>query len=155
MKWVIDSSAINYVATESRDYSATFASLTQLVSAAELTFCDEVVVELERTAPDAALLWAQTVKEQRAHSTAPYATQRWVLYNVDGVVDPDDRYDAAAQVIAQARALMNGGEEELAVVTEDTVDKPTRRAISSICQELDIPWTTVPDMMGEADITWP
>lgn len=156
MKWVLDGSAINHVARASANFNTTFAALTPLVVAGELTFCDQVVVELGRTAEgDAGSLWADTVKGQRVHETAPYATQRWVVQNVERIVDTDDRYDCAAQVLAQARSLIENGAEELAVVTEDTEDKPTRRALSDACDALGIPWLGVPGMMAACAIPWP
>jgi hypothetical protein len=156
VRWVVDGAAINRVARDSSNYNYAFAHLTDLVNASELTFCDQVVAELERTAEgDPGLLWADTVKALRSHSTAPYTTQRWVLANVDDVVDPDDRYDAAPYVVAQAKALRDTGNDQLAVVTEDLADKPTRRALADICDELEIPWVEVPDMMAASGFTWP
>ena len=156
MLWVVDGAAINRVARDSSNYNSAFAHLTDLVNAGELTFCDQVVGELQRTAEgDPGLLWADTVKALRSHTTAPYTTQRWVLANVEDVVDPDDRYDAAAYVVAQAKALRDTGNNHLTVVTEDLADKPTRRALSHICEELSIPWTQVPDMMAANGVPWP
>jgi integrase len=100
----MDSSAINRVATESSNYNATFTFLTTLVARAELTFCDQVIVELDRTADgDPGPLWAATVKDQRVDVGASYSTQRWVLSNVADILDEDDAYDAAPYVVAQAK----------------------------------------------------
>ena len=124
----MDSSAINRVATESSNYNATFTFLTTLVARAELTFCDQVIVELDRTADgDPGPLWAATVKDQRVDVGASYSTQRWVLSNVADIVDEDDAYDAAPYVVAQAKSLRDQGEESVTIVSEDDADKPTRK----------------------------
>jgi uncharacterized protein DUF4411 len=152
----MDSSAINLVAAESSNYNAAFERLTDLVKEAELTFCDQVVIELERTAEgDPGPLWATTVKDRRVDTGASYSTQRWVLSNVSDIVDPDDSVDAAPYVVAQAKSLQDQGEKELNVVTEDIADKPTRRSILSVCQQLGIPCIRVAEMMRSCEHPWP
>ena len=156
MKWLMDSSAINRVATESSNYNATFTFLTTLVARAELTFCDQVIVELDRTADgDPGPLWAATVKDQRVDVGASYSTQRWVLSNVADIVDEDDAYDAAPYVVAQAKSLRDQGEDSVTIVSEDDADKPTRKSIRSVCAQLSIPCVGVDDMMGVCGHPWP
>jgi len=156
VKWVLDSAAINYVATQSRNYNAAFNRLTELVNGGELTFCDQVVAELERTAEgEPGPLWAATVKDQRADPGATYSAQRWVLSNVEDIVDDDDPVDAAPYVVAHAKSLQDEGESEITVVTEDTADKPTRKAIRTVCAQLAIPCLSVADMMQACGHQWP
>lgn len=153
--WLMDGSAINRVAREAVDYNRIFAALTDMVAAGELSFCDHVVHELDRTGEGGTgLLWARTVKGQRQHKGASYAVQRWVIHNVAELVDLDDLVDAAAQVIAQAKAIVDDG-TQATLVTDDVVEKPTRRALSDVCDELAIPWVDVPVMMASCAIPWP
>lgn len=155
MKWTIDGAAINRIAEQSSNYNAAFDAMTKLVADGELTFCDELVGELQRTAEnEPGALWANTVKSQRQNTGAGMATLGWVMRNVKAVQDPEDRHDAAPHVIAQARALA-ADHPGLAVVTEDILEKPTRRALSDVCDELQIPWLQVPDWMRLRGVPWP
>ena len=152
----MDSSAINRVATESSNYNVAFTFLTDLVAKAELTFCDQVIAELDRTAEgDPGPLWATTVKDRRVDKGASYSTQRWVLSNVADIVDEDDPYDAAPYVVAQARSLQDQGEDGVTIVSEDITDKPTRKSIRSVCSHLSIPCVGVPEMMRACGHPWP
>lgn len=152
----MDSAAINHVASHSRNYNEVFNRLTDLVKGAELTFCDQVVAELERTAEgEPGPLWAATVRDQRVDKGAPYAAQRWVLQNVEDIVDEDDPVDAAPYVVAHAKSLQDQGETEITVVTEDTADKPTRKSIRTVCEELSIPCLSVAEMMRACGHRWP
>lgn len=155
MRWTIDGSAINRVAAESANFNATFSQLTILVEDGELCFCDEVVDELARTAEnEPGALWAVTVKGYRLHNGANMATQRWVMGNVDRIVDADARNDAMPYVLSQARALQKDG-HQISVVTEDVLEKPTRRALSDACDQLGIDWVQVPPWMATCGIAWP
>jgi hypothetical protein len=155
VRWKIDGSAINRIAAESTNYNATFAELTTLVVDGKLCFCNEVVDELERTAEnEPGALWAATVKAQRHHTGASMTTQRWVMHNVDHIVDQGARNDAMPYVLAQARALQQEG-HQIEVITEDLLEKPTRRALSAACNELGIGWLRVPAWMASCRITWP
>ncbi len=155
MNWAIDGSAINRIAAESSNYNVTFSALTELVEDGELCFADEVVDELERTAEnEPGALWAATVKDRRHHKGANMTTQAWVVRNVEDIVDEGARNDAMPQVLAQARALSQEG-NNITVVTEDVVKKPTRRALSDACGELGINWMQVPEFLAACGIPWP
>jgi hypothetical protein len=154
--WLCDGSAINRIARESKNYNVVFERLTKLVAEAKLTFCDGTLAELERTAEgDPAALWVSTVKDQRADSVASYSTLRWVGANCKDVVDEDDRYDCAAEVLAHAKSLRDGGAGNLQVVTEDIANKPTRIALAAACASLGIASIRVDGMMAACGITWP
>ncbi|MGK2938486.1 MAG: DUF4411 family protein [Solirubrobacteraceae bacterium] len=155
MRWTIDGSAINRIAAESNNYNAVFAALTELVEDDELTFCDELVEELQRTAEnEPGALWAASVKGQRNHKGAGMTTLSWVMRNVEGIVDEQGRNDAMPYVLAQARALNNDG-HIVTVITEDVHEKPTRRALSDACDELGIPWIQVPRLCAACGVAWP
>ena len=154
MRWVLDSSAILEVARGSSDYRDTFSDMTDLVDDGEMTFADKVPAELRRTDEEGpACLWADTVKAQRQHKAPKYSVRRWVADNVDGLIDPDDLRDAAPEVVAQAKELLKD-HEELTVVTEDVYDKPSRKAMSTVCDELGIPWVPVETMVATAGLRW-
>ncbi len=155
MKWTIDGSAINWIAGQSTNFNAAFGAMTKLVADGDLSFCDELVDELHRTAEnEPGALWANTVKDQRHHTGAGMATLGWVMRNVAEIQDPEDKFDAAPHVIAQARALA-ADHPSLTVVTEDVLVKPTRRALSDVCDELGIPWLRVPAWMAARGVAWP
>lgn len=154
MRWIIDGSAINRIATESKDCASVFTSLTPFVESGDLSFCDEVVSELERTADNAALVWASTAKGHRHHTGAGMSTRRWIAFNVSEIVDPEGRHDAAPEVLAQARSLITDG-HPITVVTEDLLGKPTRASLTHACARLSIPWCQVPELMSACSISWP
>ncbi len=156
MKWLCDGSAINRIARESENYNVVFERLTKLVAESELTFCDGTVTELERTAEgDPAALWVTTVKDRRVDTGPPYPTLRWVGENCQEIVDEDDRYDFAAEVLAHAKSLRDNGASQLQVVTEDTADKPTRISLATACASLEIASMRVDAMMAASGIPWP
>jgi len=155
MRWTIDGSAINRIATESSNYNTAFDALTDMIANSELCFCDEVVDELERTAEnEPGALWAATVKGQRQHTGASMTTIAWIARNVKDVVDPAGRHDAMPSVLAHAYALGEEG-QEITVVTEDILEKPTRRALSHACDELSIEWVQVPEWLTSCGLPWP
>ncbi|MBJ7329156.1 MAG: DUF4411 family protein [Solirubrobacteraceae bacterium] len=155
MRWTIDGSAVNRIAEESGNYNAAFAAMTDLVTDGELTFCTEVCDELERTAEnEPGAVWANAIKGQRQHKGASMTTLAWVIRNVGRVSDPEARYDAMPYVVSQARQL-HVDHNNLAVVTEDVLDKPTRRSLADVCDELHIPWMRVPDWMNARGVEWP
>ena len=151
--WVIDASAINRVADESADYNATFAGMTSLVESGALTFPDHVLDELERTAGSGpGRVWSNAVKSARISAGASYAGQIATAHSVEEIVDPDDLHDAAVQVLAQARDLSEASDDDVVVVTEDTVDKPTRIALSEGCDRSGITWVSVDVMLARCGI---
>lgn len=153
MRWTIDGSAINRIAVESNNYNVVFSALTELVADGDLSFCDEVVEELERTAEnEPGALWANAVKGQRHHTGANMTTQRWVIHTVGNIVDELARNDAMPYVLAHGHALKPEG---VTVVTEDILEKPTRRALSDACDELSLPWVQVPVWLQICNIAWP
>lgn len=155
MRWTIDGSAINRIAAESTNYNVVFQKLTDLVEQDELTFCDELVDELERTAEnEPGALWATSVKGQRNHKGATMPTLSWVMRNIERILDAQARNDAMPYALAQARALHNDGHNVI-VITEDVLEKPTRRALSDACDELGIPWTQVPGWCAACGLPWP
>lgn len=155
MKWVIDASAVNYIAARSSNYNAVFSELTQLVADGELSFCDEVCDELDRTAEnEPGALWATTVRGQRQDGGAGIAATSWVIRNVRDIVDPDARHDSMPYVLALARMFQQDG-HQITVITEDSLEKPTRRALSEACTELSIASCDVAEWMATLGIPWP
>jgi hypothetical protein len=139
--YVADAFAINAVPDVALRDGEMFNVLTQMVEDGELVFPNEVIAGLERLARDEQPhVWARAVAQSRRHKGATYAQVQWVMRQVGTLVDPDAEFESGgAFVVAQARELGQGGEDEVYVVTEDYMRKPTRMSLTEACDAVAIP----------------
>jgi hypothetical protein len=153
--YVVDTSTVIAVQVARTDTDACFIAMTGLVNESRLCFPNEVVEELERLGKDGpSLNWAKAVSNSRCHKGAPYNYTEWVLAEFGGLVDltaSATQESAAVYVAAQALQIRNNG-NELAVVTEDIRDKPTRRCLLDACEHFDLPYLRMTEFLDDAQI---
>lgn len=155
MLYVADSAAIIEVQNSRPNSSACFNGMTALVEESSLCFPDEVIEELGRLAKDeAGHVWARAVSGSRCHRGAPFNYVTWVLQECSGLVDATalaSQEPAAVYVAAQALQLSNDG-KEVAVVTEDVHEKPTRQCLAEACERLELSHTDLDGFLSQANI---
>ena len=145
--WIIDTSSLLFIREtfgKPREPKL-LAALTEIAVAGSLIFPPEVLGELERGAgsqPDPPLRWARS---NRAHAEkrAGLETVKAVLKEVPDILDPDIPYEQAdPYVIALALDQQGLGLYQVAVVTDDRRDKPTKLSLATAAGILRLP--TVP-----------
>lgn len=153
-RYVWDATAFVYVWREATVPLPTIESIARFVEDERIVFCDEVVDELERIGDESLVFMVRKMKGDRADPGAPYSVLRRVL-QLPGLVDEDaDGEEAGPSALAQALHLQERG-EEVALVTDDVYDKPTRLSVAAGCKHFDIewmlPWKCL-ESLSEADL---
>ena len=139
--WIIDTSAIaeirRKIPVERR--KAVFDELSQRVAAGTLTFPRQVLDEFERPrfkqAYDHGWEWLKRhVEHCRAHEPLhEYLRQAFLEPQVRRVLDPDkDHEEADPYVLALALKLRDSG-NEVGVITEDAVSRPSKLSLKDAC----------------------
>lgn len=150
--WVIDTSSITEVRRKlSRSHQITvYASLTTFVNGGHLVFPTEVLKELERGSnpksnpQDLPLGWCKKV-QGTAVSNPPLATVKEVLGQVSEVLDPDKPHgteEADPYILALAVELKRNG-RDVAIITQETANRPGKLSLSSAAGLLKIPAVTM------------
>jgi hypothetical protein len=120
-----------------------------------LCFPGEVVEELERLAKEeAALIWAKTAASARCHKGAQFNYVSWVLEVCEDLVDKSalaSQEPAAPYVAAQALELQTEN-VDVTVVTEDVLEKPTRKCLAEACDDLELPYVRVEQFLEETGL---
>jgi hypothetical protein len=117
-----------------------FGQMIEMVSEGTVCFCDEVLEELHRMASaEWPYVWAKSVSERRRYRGGGYSTKILIAAQVQELIDSEATYEAAAPaVLAQAYDLREQG-MDAHIVTEDTMEKPTRIPLAIACTRLDVP----------------
>jgi hypothetical protein len=153
--YVVDTATLLTIQNDRPDGPQCFLGLTDLVNESRLCFPTEVVEELERLAKDeAALIWAKTAASARCHKGAPFNYVTWVLEVCEELADlsaPASQEPAAPYVAAQALELKTES-VEIAVVTEDVLEKPTRKCLAQACEDLELAHVRLDRFLEETEL---
>jgi rRNA-processing protein FCF1 len=153
--YVIDTAALLTIQNGRSDSANCFLGMTDLVNESKLCFPNEVVEELERLArEEEALVWAKTASSSRCHKGAPYNYVAWVLQACEDIADKSahvSQEPAAPYVAAQALELKTENVEAL-VVTEDVLEKPTRKCLRQACEDLELPFIQLDQFFSQAGL---
>jgi rRNA maturation endonuclease Nob1 len=153
--YVVDTAALLTIQNDRSDGPNCFLGLTDLINESKLCFPTEVVEELERLAKEeAALIWAKTAASARCHKGAPFNYVSWVLEVCEDLVDKSalaSQEPAAPYVAAQALELKTEN-VEVTVVTEDVLEKPTRKCLLQACQDLELPYLRLDQFLNEVGL---
>jgi hypothetical protein len=156
--YVLDGPAIVSVPLLVADANRVFLGLTALMREQNLCFCDEVITELKRTARgEAPLVWVEGCAASRPHRGATYNFIIWVTTDYRDLVDETTRdtlASAAVYVVAQALALREAG-QDVTVVSEDRLPKPTRASGHDACVHFGLRCLGLLDFLDEVDLAEP
>jgi hypothetical protein len=138
------------------DQHRVFKVLEERVRHGLLTYPSQVVDELERFAEgDFPALWAKSCQRHLKFGDPPEDYVKRVLKEasdlyrgrVRTVVDPNKTHeDADPYVVAEALYLKDQG-RNVAVITNDRFDTPSRIAITTACKMLKLPFQTAQDFL--------
>lgn len=141
--WVLDASSIIQVKIDvpKKDQWEVLKGLERMVEEGQVAFPREVAREVKAYAhPDAPGVWVHGVEDKIRVSVDPEIdVLRDVLSVASDVVDPDKQFDGDPYVLAMAKELMDAG-RQVAIVTEDVNDRPSRIAMTTACARIGIPF---------------
>jgi hypothetical protein len=138
--YVFDASALLAVDYYCPTPQYVFGEMVDMVSDGRVCFCDEVLEELGRMASgEWPFVWAKSVSERRRYRGGGYSTKILIAAQARELIDGEASYESSAPaVLAQAYDLRADGLDAY-VVTEDTVEKPTRIPLVIACGRLSVP----------------
>lgn len=125
--------------------------LDDLVKDETLCYPDAVLHELkQRARGEFTYTWAKAVGDNRCSKSVAYGYIRLVSESVPDLVDEEAQTASSApEVLAQACALRKT-DPDVCVVTEDVKDKPTRLALATACDRLEVPHMRLNDCLSAA-----
>lgn len=155
MIYVIDGPAILSVAAAASDPAATFLAMTALVADGSLSFPSEVVSELERLARnEESLLWAKSSAPNCNHKGAAYNCFEYVAHAFPSLIDISARNTqepACLYVVALALELREA-KQQVCVVSEDQMPKPTRATVHEACKHFHLRCVTLQTFFEETGL---
>lgn len=153
MIYVFDVSALLTVEYYAPAPEYVFGEMIDMVDDGTVCFCDEVVDELAQFARgEWPFVWAKGVMNRRKYRGGGYSTKTLIGRQVQELVDPEATYESSAPaVLAQAYDLRADGLDAY-VVTEDTMEKPTRIPLAVACTRLRVPSKSVHEFLKACNL---
>jgi len=153
--WALDASAIISIkiVVPGKQQWQLFKKLESLVERGHIAFPKQVAREVSELAhPDAPGVWVDGVLPSLRYPDDPdFEVLRDVMARAGQVVDPSKtKDDGDPYLLALALQLSQQG-SDVCIVTEDTVDRASRIAVSSACARLGMPWCGLADFLKWVD----
>lgn len=122
------------------DYPSGLDQMESLLDQGLMTFCDDVIKDLEIIARGEPILyWAKSVRDQRFHKSADWPTQAAVSRRCPKVIDAGADSSPQLCALAQAYDLFSDASQEVTLVTNDYGSKPLRISVEDAAATIELP----------------